>query len=149
MAIVCCLLLPVVSISYGQEEGADEEPDDELSMITVIGRRVANEFPASTYDSVATLLRYDPQLDLQSRGLAGNSFATRRPMTVIIDISLSVSSSVSCSCPYETETIGNSKQQTVAMYVARLLIIFEANFSRRPKQVFCAERSILVRSRKY
>ncbi len=70
MAIVCCLLLPVVSISYGQEEGADEEPDDELSMITVIGRRVANEFPASTYDSVATLLRYDPQLDLQSRGLA-------------------------------------------------------------------------------
>jgi len=39
-------------------------------MITVVGRRVANEFPASTYDSVATLLRYDPQLDLQSRGLA-------------------------------------------------------------------------------
>ena len=39
-------------------------------MITVVGRRVANEFPASTYDSVTTLLRYDPQLDLQSRGLA-------------------------------------------------------------------------------
>ena len=64
------LLLFVVSASYGQEQGATEQQDDELSMITVVGRRVANEFPASTYDSVATLLRYDPQLDLQSRGLA-------------------------------------------------------------------------------
>jgi hypothetical protein len=64
------LLLFIVSASYGQEQGAAEQQDDELSMITVVGRRVANEFPASTYDSAATLLRYDPQLDLQSRGLA-------------------------------------------------------------------------------
>ncbi len=70
IAGICCLLLLVVAVSYGQEQDADEERDDELSMITVVGRRVANEFPASTYDSVATLLRYDPQLDLQSRGLA-------------------------------------------------------------------------------
>ena len=69
-ARICSLLLLVVSVSYGQEQDADEEPDDALTMITVVGRRVANEFPASTYDSVATLLRYDPQLDLQSRGLA-------------------------------------------------------------------------------
>ena len=64
------LLLFVVSASYGQEQDAAEQQDDELSMITVVGRRVANEFPASTYNSAATLLRYDPQLDLQSRGLA-------------------------------------------------------------------------------
>ena len=64
------LLLFVVPASYGQEQDAAEQQDDELSMITVVARRVANEFPASTYDSVTTLLRYDPQLDLQSRGLA-------------------------------------------------------------------------------
>jgi hypothetical protein len=64
------LLLFVVSAAYGQGQDAAGQQDDELSMITVVGRRVANEFPASTYDSVATLLRYDPQLDLQSRGLA-------------------------------------------------------------------------------
>ena len=60
IATVCCLLLAIVSVSYGQEQETDEETDNEISMITVIGRRVANEFPASTYDSVATLLRYDP-----------------------------------------------------------------------------------------
>ena len=64
------LLLFVVPASYGQEQDAAEQQDDELSMITVVARRVANELPASTYDSAATLLRYDPQLDLQSRGLA-------------------------------------------------------------------------------
>ncbi len=63
------LLLFVVSASHGQGQDAAEQQDDELSMITVVGRRVANEFPASTYDSAATLLRFDPQLDLQSRGL--------------------------------------------------------------------------------
>ena len=73
MAHVVCaglLLLTVLSSSNAQEEHEDEKQDDELSMITVVGRRVANEIPASTYDSAATLLRYDPQLDLQSRGLA-------------------------------------------------------------------------------
>jgi hypothetical protein len=66
----CCLLPLVVSVSFGQEQETVEEQDDVISMITVVGRRVANEHPASTYDSAATLLRYDPQLDLQSRGLA-------------------------------------------------------------------------------
>ncbi len=66
---ICYLLFQTVSVSYGQEQNTAEEPDDEITMITVVGRRVANEYPASTYDSAATLLRYDPQLDLQSRGL--------------------------------------------------------------------------------
>lgn len=67
---VCYLLSLIVSVSYGQEPETGEEPGDEISMITVVGRRVANELPAGTYDSAATLLRYDPQLDLQSRGMA-------------------------------------------------------------------------------
>ena len=66
MTAVCCLLLPIVSVSYGQEQETDEKTNDEISMITIVGRRVANAHPASTYDSAATLLRYDPQLDLQS-----------------------------------------------------------------------------------
>ncbi len=41
-----------------------------LDPISVTARRVANLAPASSYAAMATALRYDPQLDLQSRGLA-------------------------------------------------------------------------------
>ena len=43
--------------------------DEQLSEITVRASRVANTQPAGTYASLATSLRFDPQTELQSRGL--------------------------------------------------------------------------------
>ena len=40
-----------------------------LSPISVIGQRVANLQPASSYSTLATALRYDPQVNLQTRGM--------------------------------------------------------------------------------
>ena len=48
---------------------ADDGDDEELSEITVTAARVANTRPAGTYASAATLLRFDPLTELQSRGL--------------------------------------------------------------------------------
>ena len=52
---------------------ADKNPDEDaarvLAPITVHAQRVANLQPASTYAAVATALRFDPVLDVQSRGL--------------------------------------------------------------------------------
>ena len=48
---------------------AEAEDPEVLAPITVTGQRVANLQPASTYDSMATALRYDPQVNLQARGL--------------------------------------------------------------------------------
>jgi outer membrane cobalamin receptor len=57
------------AISFAQDQEPADDADEEISMITVVARRVANTVPASTFGTAATLLRYDPQLDLQSRGL--------------------------------------------------------------------------------
>ncbi len=40
-----------------------------LSEVTVSAKRVANTQPAGTFASLATALRFDPQIELQSRGL--------------------------------------------------------------------------------
>lgn len=48
---------------------ADEADTEELSEITVTAARVANTRPAGTYSSPATMLRFDPLTELQSRGL--------------------------------------------------------------------------------
>jgi len=48
---------------------ADLEDAEELTPITVTGQRVANLQPASSYASMATALRFDPQINLQARGL--------------------------------------------------------------------------------
>jgi len=40
-----------------------------LSPITVTGHRVANLQPANTYGTLITALRYDPQVNLQTRGM--------------------------------------------------------------------------------
>lgn len=40
-----------------------------LAPITVVGQRVANTQPASTYSTLTTALRYDPQASLQTRGI--------------------------------------------------------------------------------
>jgi len=47
-----------------------ETEASEIAEITVSARRVANSRPAGTYAVPATLLRFDPQTELQSRGLA-------------------------------------------------------------------------------
>jgi vitamin B12 transporter len=48
---------------------AQDGGDEDLSEITVLERRVANSDPAGSYASVTTLLRFDPAVELQSRGL--------------------------------------------------------------------------------
>lgn len=45
------------------------DDDEELSEVIVRASRVANARPAGTYASLATTLRFDPQTELQSRGL--------------------------------------------------------------------------------
>jgi hypothetical protein len=61
------LLVPVSAV-LAAEEGATET-DGELSEVTVRASRVANTQPAGSYASLATALRFDPQTELQSRGL--------------------------------------------------------------------------------
>ena len=56
-----------------------ESSDEELVEIKVKAPRVANDVPASSYATAATVLRFDPLTELQSRGLAeGQSDVTIR-----------------------------------------------------------------------
>ena len=64
-ALTISLLL---SASLAQATESLEDPEV-LAPITVTGQRVANLQPASTYASTATTLRFDPQINLQARGL--------------------------------------------------------------------------------
>ena len=50
-------------------EPSTADGDDEVAEITVTETRVANTRPAGTYASPATVLRFDPTTELQSRGL--------------------------------------------------------------------------------
>jgi vitamin B12 transporter len=64
VAVSLCLPLSV--------NGADGNPaaaDAEIAEITVKARRVANTLPAGTFAAPTTVLRFDPQTELQSRGL--------------------------------------------------------------------------------
>lgn len=77
---VLALGLPVLSF-HPALLVADENVGDaeEITEITVSARRVANTRPAGTYASPATVLRFDPLAQLQSRGLAeGQSDVTVR-----------------------------------------------------------------------
>jgi len=63
-------LLLLLSASWSPVAAAEKDDEAEvLEPITVHGRRVANFQPASTFAAAATALRFDPQIDLQSRGL--------------------------------------------------------------------------------
>ena len=57
-----------VAAAAADESTAEDE--DEISTIVVEGRRIANEEPANLFTTIATALRYDPEVDLQSRGYA-------------------------------------------------------------------------------
>jgi len=61
------LLVPIATVFAAGE--ALEGVDGDLSEVTVRASRVANTHPAGTYASLATSLRFDPQTELQSRGL--------------------------------------------------------------------------------
>jgi hypothetical protein len=75
------LSLPVLSLApllAAADEAAEAE---EITEITVNARRVANLRPAASYATAATVLRFDPLTELQSRGLAeGQSDVTVRSL---------------------------------------------------------------------
>jgi vitamin B12 transporter len=66
--LACLFFLISVSTSFAGEENTPEN-DENLSEVVVRASRVANTRPAGSYASLATTLRFDPQTELQSRGL--------------------------------------------------------------------------------
>lgn len=77
----CCLASAITVFLVTSPAAADDEDnsDSDIAEIVVSARRVANSRPAGTYAVPATLLRYDPTTELQSRGLAeGQSDVTVR-----------------------------------------------------------------------
>ena len=63
------ILLVAFSSIVCAEQNDNEMDENELSIITVSAQRVAITRPAGSYPAIPTLLRYDPQIDLQSRGM--------------------------------------------------------------------------------
>jgi hypothetical protein len=61
---LCCAL--TANLAVAQSAGDDA---DVLEPITVLGQRIANVQPASSYAALVTGLRYDRQIDVQARGL--------------------------------------------------------------------------------
>lgn len=57
-----------VSAAVAGLENSEEESST-LEFVKVTGQRVANLQPASSYSAIVTRLRYDPQVDIQARGL--------------------------------------------------------------------------------
>lgn len=66
--LVSLFLLATVPTFANQSEALDTEPA-ELELIEVTAQRVANMQPAGTYATSVTQLRFDPQIDIQARGL--------------------------------------------------------------------------------
>lgn len=68
-----CLLLPGhLGAAERPADQAAERAGDEVEIlqpITVRGERIANLQPASSYPALVSALRFDPQLDVQARGL--------------------------------------------------------------------------------
>ena len=68
MIKIIVFLIALSNFVYAEQVSTESE-EDELSIITVIAQRVAITRPAGSYPAIPTLLRYDPQIDLQSRGI--------------------------------------------------------------------------------
>lgn len=64
-----CICLCATAFTAPADEVAFSENEEELSEVMVRASRVANTHPAGTYASLATSLRFDPQTELQSRGV--------------------------------------------------------------------------------
>ena len=79
-SLLCLLAVSPPAVASGQESDAtaaasnaaagDDSGPATVETILVTARRVALEAPASTFASPVTALRYDPRIDVQSRGLA-------------------------------------------------------------------------------
>ena len=63
------LLLLVNGLVFADQSEPRENEPTELELIEVTAQRVANMQPASTYATSVTQLRFDPQIDIQARGL--------------------------------------------------------------------------------
>ena len=69
----------LMSAPVSADDGGEATTDDEISEITVSAQRVANTQPAATFAAPVTLLRFDPVVEIQSRGIAeGQSDVTIR-----------------------------------------------------------------------
>jgi hypothetical protein len=68
VAWLCVTLAPNLGAAEEAAKEARDEPEV-LQPITVRAQRIANLQPASSYPALVTGLRYDPQLDVQARGL--------------------------------------------------------------------------------
>lgn len=70
--LLCCALLAAGLAGPARADSAAETKPgaDELAPITVHAEKVANLQAAGSYPSLATRLRFDPRIDLQSRGSA-------------------------------------------------------------------------------
>ena len=67
--VLASLLLSGSPATLADEPEAPEEEALTLEPVKVRGQRVANLQPASTYAATVTELRFDPQIDIQARGL--------------------------------------------------------------------------------
>lgn len=66
--LVSLAILACVSVNAEEMESRQELPL-ELELVEVTAQRVANLQPASSYAATVTELRFDPQIDVQARGL--------------------------------------------------------------------------------
>ncbi len=68
---LCALAVVLSGTALANDRSSDSnhDPAAVLQPVSVTAARVANFEPASSYAAMATALRYDPQIDLQSRGM--------------------------------------------------------------------------------
>ena len=63
------LVILVAAFANAEEIQSRQEEPLELEHVEVTAQRVANLQPASSYAATVTELRFDPQIDVQARGL--------------------------------------------------------------------------------
>lgn len=63
------ILISFTGLVIAQDDITSEEENPRLELVEVTAQRVANLQPASTYQAPVTSLRFDPQIDVQARGL--------------------------------------------------------------------------------
>ena len=79
LAHISAAIVFLASAPAGADDGGQAESDEKISEITVSAQRVANSRPAATFAAPVTLLRFDPAVEVQSRGIAeGQSDITIR-----------------------------------------------------------------------
>ncbi|MDH3545749.1 MAG: TonB-dependent receptor [Gammaproteobacteria bacterium] len=69
LSTIVALIIWLASTAVSAQMATQQDEESELAEITVRASRVANTRPAATYATPATVLRFDPLTELQSRGL--------------------------------------------------------------------------------